>query len=144
MEFKSEEMKKNVLSKNIFTVDDFWTKDQCSTFIERSEEIGYLPATVQTENGPRLLDFVRNNNRVMFKNVGLAETLWQEIKPFAPEAIGNSIAKGVNELFRFYRYQPGQMFKKHRDNSFIRNEREASYYTFMIYLNLIIFKLFRC
>lgn len=128
-------MKKNVLSKNIYTVDDFWTKDRCSAFIERSEEIGYSAATIQTENGPRLLDFVRNNNRVFFKDVGLAEELWREIKPYAPEAIGNSIPVGVNELFRFYRYQPGQMFRKHRDNSFIRNEDEASYYTFMIYLN---------
>ncbi|HEY5823382.1 MAG TPA: 2OG-Fe(II) oxygenase, partial [Cyclobacteriaceae bacterium] len=128
-------MKKNLLSKNIYTVDDFWTRDQCDAFIKHSEEIGYSPATIQTENGPRLLDFVRNNNRVMFKDVALADALWHAMKSFAPEAIGNSIPKGVNELFRFYRYEPGQMFKKHRDNSFIRNEREGSYYTFMIYLN---------
>jgi prolyl 4-hydroxylase len=47
----------------------------------------------------------------------------------------NSHAIGLNELFRFYRYQPGQEFKKHRDNSYIRNNKEASYFTFMIYLN---------
>ncbi len=128
-------MKKNVVSKNIYTIDNFWTKDQCDTFIKRSEDIGYSPATVHTENGPRLLDFVRNNNRVMFKDVALAQSLWKTIEPVAPDAIGNSIPNGVNELFRFYRYEPGQMFKKHRDNSFIRNSHEASYYTFMIYLN---------
>ena len=38
-------------------------------------------------------------------------------------------------MFRFYKYQPGEQFKKHRDQSFIRNEIEASYFTFMIYLN---------
>jgi len=27
------------------------------------------------------------------------------------------------------------MFRKHRDISFIRNPRECSYYTFMVYLN---------
>ena len=34
-----------------------------------------------------------------------------------------------------FRYEPGQLFKKHIDESFIRNELEASYFTFMIYLN---------
>lgn len=42
---------------------------------------------------------------------------------------------GLNELFRFYRYEPGQQFRKHRDQSYIRNSKEASYFTFMIYLN---------
>lgn len=49
--------------------------------------------------------------------------------------IGNSLAIGLNELFRFYRYTPGQRFKVHRDGSYIRNEKEASFFTLLIYLN---------
>jgi len=65
----------------------------------------------------------------------LANELWSQVQSYAPKSIGNSHAVGLNELFRFYRYEPGQQFKKHRDQSFIRNNEEASYYTFMIYLN---------
>lgn len=123
------------LRKNIFLIENFWSSEECENFIAKTEGIGYEPATIQTDNGPRLVDFVRNNNRVISKDFDLAKDLWQKLKPFAPAAIGKSEAVGLNELFRFYKYQPGQQFKKHRDQSYIRNSSEASYFTFMIYLN---------
>ncbi|MDJ0366019.1 2OG-Fe(II) oxygenase [Hymenobacter sp. H14-R3] len=49
--------------------------------------------------------------------------------------MGNSTACGLNELFRFYRYQRGHKFKGHYDESYARNAHEASYFTFMVYLN---------
>jgi prolyl 4-hydroxylase len=67
--------------------------------------------------------------------LALAQEIWNELAPHAPKFIGESEAIGLNELFRFYRYQPGQQFRRHRDQSYIRNSNEASYYTFMIYLN---------
>lgn len=47
------------------------------------------------------------------------------------QAICTSKTVGLNEL----KYQVGQEFKRHRDQSYIRNDIEASYFTFMIYLN---------
>src|SRR5688500_14106565 len=123
------------ISNNIFTVDNFWTKQQCEAFTGKSESIGYEAATIETEKGYVLNESVRNNNRVIYKDFQLATDIWKQLQPFAPRRIGNSIAVGLNELFRFYKYQVGQQFKKHRDQSFIRNDVEASYYTFMIYLN---------
>ena len=41
----------------------------------------------------------------------------------------------VNERFRFYKYEPGQRFKLHHDGCFARSDDEASFLTFMIYLN---------
>jgi len=38
-------------------------------------------------------------------------------------------------MFRIYKYSSGQRFKMHRDGSYIRNENEKSFYTFLIYLN---------
>ena len=43
-------------------------------------------------------------------------------------------AVGLNERFRFYRYDPGQTFRPHIDGHFARND-ERSQFTFMIYLN---------
>ncbi len=128
-------MKQNTLSENIFTIDDFWTQEVCNDFIAKSEAIGYEPATVETESGQKLVTSVRNNNRVIYEDRELAELIWQQAEPYVPKQIGNSVAVGLNELFRFYKYEPGQEFKRHRDQSYIRNDGEASYYTFMIYLN---------
>jgi prolyl 4-hydroxylase len=122
-------------TKDIFTIDNFWTKEECQDFIIKSETIGYEPATVTTEKGQKLVTEVRNNNRVIFNDSLLADKIWQKLKSFAPPQFGNSKAIGLNELFRFYKYQVAQQFKKHRDQSFIRDNIEASYFTFMIYLN---------
>jgi predicted 2-oxoglutarate/Fe(II)-dependent dioxygenase YbiX len=128
-------MKPNKLASHIYTIDNFWTTHECIDFIAKSEDIGYEPAKVGTANVQVVMEGVRNNERVIYKDMQLADSLWQQLKPYAPEKIGNSIAVGLNELFRFYKYQPGQKFKKHRDQSYVRENGEASYYTFMIYLN---------
>ena len=128
-------MELNQLATNISTIDNFWTKQECEDFISKSETIGYEAATVETEKGYVVLETVRNNNRVIYNDANLADKIWLQLKPFAPTKIGNSQAVGLNELFRFYKYQVGQQFKRHTDQSFIRNDIEASYFTFMIYLN---------
>lgn len=128
-------MKTTVLSKDIVLIENFWSDKKCDQFIRQSEAKGYEAAAVQTETGPRVVDHIRNNNRVLYKDVDLARELWNQLEPHAPKSIGDAQAIGLNELFRFYRYQPGQQFRKHRDQSYIRNNSEASYYTFMIYLN---------
>jgi hypothetical protein len=56
-------------------------------------------------------------------------------KALCSPQLGKSEAIGLNELFRFYRYQRGHQFKGHFDESYIRNAMEASYFTFMMYLN---------
>jgi hypothetical protein len=119
----------------IFTIDNFLTGKECDALIVKSEKIGYEEAKVTTDRGEKVLKEYRNNNRVLHTDFELAEKLWNALKSFVPSQLGNSQAVGLNELFRFYKYESGQQFKKHRDQSFIRNENEASYFTFMIYLN---------
>lgn len=128
-------MKLNKHNAHILSIDDFWTAEKCLLFIEESEQRGYEPALVQTDKGQIRVEGVRNNQRVIFTDNDLANEIWEGAKCFIPPKLGNSFAIGLNEMFRFYKYEPGQEFKKHRDQSFIRNETEASYYTLMIYLN---------
>ena len=127
-----------ILKKNaeyIFTISNFWDATECEKLISKSETIGFSRATVNTEIGPRFLETVRNNDRVIYTDHLLADTIWEKLKELSPKKFGKSTAIGLNEQFRFYKYLPGQTFKKHRDQSFIRNEVEASYFTLMIYLN---------
>jgi prolyl 4-hydroxylase len=123
------------LSNHIFLIDDFLSEIECNELILESENIGYKYATVETEKGSLRVESVRNNSRVLYSNIELADRFWVRLKDAAPAKIGKSYAIGLNELFRFYKYTSGHRFKKHIDNSFIRNELEASYYTFMIYLS---------
>jgi hypothetical protein len=123
------------LAKDILLIENFWSAKQCDDFITQSETTGFEQAKIQTDLGQKVVESIRNNRRIMYRNEALANQLWETASQFAPQYTGNSVAIGLNELFRIYKYEPDQKFKKHRDESFIRNESESSYYTFMIYLN---------
>jgi hypothetical protein len=128
-------MKYTKITDTIFTVEDFLTRQECHEYMVLSEGIGYEAAKVNTTGGARVMTGIRNNNRAFHKSEALAQSLWERVKPFVPPRLGNSEAIGLNELFRFYRYQRGHQFKGHFDQSYIRNATEASYFTFMMYLN---------
>lgn len=122
-------------TEHILEIDSFWTPKKCDEFIAKSELIGYESAMIQTENGQKLVESVRNNQRILFTDFELAENIWNDVKKFTISKLGNSKAIGLNEMFRFYKYELHQTFKKHRDQSYIRNASESSYYTLLIYLN---------
>ncbi len=128
-------MKLTQITDSILTIEDFLTREECLENIVLSEGIGYELAKVNTSAGSRVRTDIRNNNRAFYNSEELAQNLWEKAAPFVPSQLGNSTAIGLNELFRFYRYQRGHQFKGHYDESYIRNEQEASYYTFMVYLN---------
>jgi hypothetical protein len=119
----------------IYTIDNFLTVDECNKLIEKSEQIGFEEAEVNVDGAQKMMKMVRNNERILFEDPEYASQLWQKLQSYVKPEIENSKAVGLNEMFRFYKYNPSQRFKMHRDGSFKRNESEFSYYTFMIYLN---------
>ena len=125
----------NHYGETIITVDNFWSDKKCDEFITLSESMGYSEALVQTDLGPRRINHIRNNLRIIHDDVLLAHELWQSISSIAPSNVGNSTSIGLNERFRFYKYTQGQSFRRHRDQSYVRNKYECSFYTFLIYLN---------
>jgi prolyl 4-hydroxylase len=128
-------MNKIQISKDIFLIMDFWTTEQCDSYIKLSEQKGYEDAKINTGMGQRVVKSVRNNKRVLYKDKQFADDIWKDLKHFIPADYGIFAPIGLNELFRFYRYEPKEEFKKHRDASYVRNATEMSFYTFMIYLN---------
>ncbi|TAE67729.1 MAG: oxidoreductase, 2OG-Fe(II) oxygenase [Bacteroidetes bacterium] len=125
-------MKVIQVSDKIIVIENFFSDEECQKYIDLSENLGYEVANIDT--GKIVLE-VRNNERVFYKSEDLAQEIYGRAKPHLPSKIGNSQLCGLNELFRFYKYQKGHRFKGHQDGNFIRNETEASYLTFMIYLN---------
>jgi len=127
--------KQVVVPDHIFTISNFMAQEECVQYINLSENNGYSDAPITTASGYVMRPEVRNNARVILDDVELASSLWQRIAPFVPTPLEGRTALGLNERFRFYRYDVGQKFAPHYDGSFRRPNGEQSQVTFMVYLN---------
>lgn len=119
----------------IWTIENFLTEKDCEDLILFSEMKGFTAATVSLKSGAKMIKGIRNNERLVWSDETLATRYWEQLKAFCPKTLDNSIALGLNEQFRFYKYESNQRFKRHIDGRFKRNETEESRITFMVYLN---------
>lgn len=125
----------HAIAENLFTVSEVVSPTECADFIARGERMGFESATVSTTGGPKMMPGVRNNDRAIFDDPELAASLWERVRRYIPPRLGNSAPAGLNERFRYYRYDPAQRFNAHRDGHVERSPTERSRITFMIYLN---------
>lgn len=116
--------------KNLFT------GDECRDWIELCESEGFDEAPINVGFGKtQIRKSVRNNSRVIIDDENLAFEIWQKVREHLPKTLMGRVALGLNERFRFYRYEPGQKFAYHMDGYYRRENGEQSLLTFMIYLN---------
>ena len=123
------------LDKDIFTVADIFTEKECQGLIAKGEALGFEAATVQLSSGPKMMTNIRNNDRVTFDDFTFADELWQKVADAVPAEIDGWKAVRLNERFRFYRYDPSQRFKRHKDGVVVLPSGEESRLSFLIYLN---------
>lgn len=130
-------MQKQLLTArdDVFVVRDFLTPAECEEYVALCEAAGFGDAPINTFAGPQINKEMRNNERVMIDDPQLAAHLWGRLAPLVPAERGSWRACGLNERFRFYRYDPGQQFDWHFDGPFQRSGTETSDLTFMVYLN---------
>jgi hypothetical protein len=121
--------------EEVFVVRGFLSPAECEQHIARAEAAGFGDAPINTFGGPVVYKAMRNNDRVMLDDPGLAGELWERLRPLVPPRRGQWHAAGLNERLRFYRYDPGQRFAWHFDGAFERSPTEVSALTFMVYLN---------
>ena len=119
----------------IFVIRDFLTPEECQAFVARSESAGYEEATITTAAGAVMNKEVRDNSRLIQDDPALEALLWERFAPFLSPRLGDWRVVGLNERFRYYRYDPGQKFASHRDGAFRRPNGEQSWLTLMVYLN---------
>jgi predicted 2-oxoglutarate/Fe(II)-dependent dioxygenase YbiX len=120
---------------DIFLIRGFLTPDECRHHIERTEAAGYDDAPISTGGGFVMVKSMRNNDRVMLDDPPLAAELFERARPFLPPNFLVWTPVGLNERFRYYRYNPGQKFEWHFDGAFTRDNGDSSKLTFMVYLN---------
>lgn len=128
-------MERKQLAEGVYTIDHVLTAAECEAIIRRAEETGFAAAALNTLDGPQVDRDVRNNDRVMLDDPGLAAELWSRVAPHIPPLWAGRQARGLNERFRFYRYTPGQRFTWHVDGAYERETGERSFLTLLIDLN---------
>ena len=123
------------LGAGILTVDNFLSAEECRNLIQRSETIGYEEAAIRTDEGDRIFKDARDNDRVIFDDLPLAQQLFERAKLFlVPEKDGWTLSR-MNERFRFYRYREKQKFAWHLDGKVTDTRGDETFLTFMVYLN---------
>src|SRR4051812_9400095 len=98
-------MRKELLDgEQVFVIHDFLTAEECAEYVRVTEAAGYGAAPISTLGGFVMAPEIRNNERVMLDNFEWAKKLWDRAKPFVPSPYLGHEATGLNERFRFYRY----------------------------------------
>ena len=123
------------VAEGVYVVPDLLTPEECREFIVLTEAQGYAAAPITTVSGFAMRPDIRNNTRVIVDDVERAEILWQRSRDEIPSFFRGRQAIGLNERFRFYRYDPGERFAPHRDGAYRRDNGEMSLLTFLVYLN---------
>jgi len=119
--------------RSLLTVSNILSPEECDAFIALTERAGYSLAPIG--GGTLIRTEVRNNGRVMIDDPDLGTALWKRLARHLPETSYEWRVVGLNERFRYYRYDVGEYFKWHRDGAFVRSHFERSLFTAMIYLN---------
>ena len=123
------------VAEGVYLVPDLLTPEECQELIVLTEARGYEAAPITTVSGFAMRPDIRNNTRVIVDDVERAEALWRRGRDEIPGFLRGRQAIGLNERFRFYRYDPGERFAPHRDGAYRRDNGETSLLTFLVYLN---------
>lgn len=138
---KVSDVKKLLNKKNDFNykvINSLLSIKRCQELIDISEAKGYEEADISYSSGSKMNKEYRNNERCLYTSEDLREELEVLLLNIVPPNITVNGKKctflKLSGRFRFYKYNPPQMFKKHRD----ANEPEdngISIFTVLIYLN---------
>jgi len=123
------------VASGIFTFDNVLSREECDEYIALTERLGYEGAPITTPLGFAMRPEIRNNGRVILDDPERSNALWQRVRDLVPAFLQGRQAAGLNERFRFYRYDSGERFARHFDGPFRRPSGEESLLTFMVYLN---------
>ena len=129
-------MKLEKKAEGVYVIHNFLTNKECEEYINKSEKIGYHSSALRSVKGKAVqIKELRNNYRVITDDHNSAKYLWNKLENSLPNLVSDWKAIGLNEKFRYYRYNSGELFDWHSDGYFERNSNERSYMTFMIYLS---------
>jgi prolyl 4-hydroxylase len=118
-----------------WTVDDVLAPAACDELLARCARGPWLAATVNRAEGRAVDRRVRNNHLVLVDDAALGHALLGRLRPALPERLMGLTLSGIKERMRCYRYEVGEYFGPHGDQSYPGGPGERSLLTLMVYLN---------
>jgi hypothetical protein len=128
----------------LWTVPDLFSAAECAALVEGSARREWLPATVNSADGRVVEAQLRDSSTAVLRDPPLAAELYRRVRPHVPARMTTELPSqgrvemevtGVHLPLRVYRYEPGQHFGLHQDQSYFGPHGEKSLLTFMVYLN---------
>jgi predicted 2-oxoglutarate/Fe(II)-dependent dioxygenase YbiX len=121
-------------SDRVFSIDPLLTAGECLCLIDDAQRHGFTAAGVRTVAGQRMMQSIRNNERVQFESPVWVERLWLRLSKATLPALDGQVAEALPKELRFYKYSEGQRFKMHKDGSWTEAGL-TSKLTLLVYLN---------
>lgn len=128
----------------LWTVNDLFSPAECANILAGAESTEWFAATVNAAEG-RVVDArIRSSTTAVVRDAALAETLYQRALPHVPARMTTELGDrgrvpmevtGIFQPLRIYRYEVGQHFGLHQDQSYIGEKGTQSLLTLMVYLN---------
>lgn len=119
---------------DILEVSDFLSATRCQELIARSEAVGYLDAKVRTHTGEESMPGIRNNAKAIVEWPEVVGEMEHSLRALGLRSIAGRAMHGLPRSLRFYRYEPGQRFKMHKDGPW-KEDGLTSEWTLLVYLN---------
>jgi prolyl 4-hydroxylase len=125
----------------LWTVPALFSPSECAALVSADRE--WLQATVNSAEGRVVEPVVRDSSTAVLRDPALAAELYRRVLSHVPprmivelEGRRSSLdVAGVHVPVRIYRYEPGQHFGLHQDQSYFGEDGTKSLLTLMVYLN---------
>ena len=115
-------------------VRQFLSRKECQDLIQLAERSGFVAAQVRTTAGQKPMPQVRNNQRTTLASPQWVARLWDLLGAMPLPLIEGQRAVGLPRELRFYKYEPGERFKMHKDGPW-HEDGLSSKLTALVYLN---------
>jgi hypothetical protein len=128
----------------LWTVPGLFSPAECASILAGAADHAWLPATVNSASGRVVEAGVRDSTTAVLRDHALAAELYQRVLPHVPRRMSTELGSrgrvrmevaGVYVPVRIYRYEPGQHFGLHNDQSYFGEDGTKSLLTLMVYLN---------
>ncbi|MDI1431483.1 prolyl hydroxylase family protein [Polyangium sorediatum] len=128
----------------LWTVPALFSPEECASILDGAQGGAWLPATVNAEEGRVVDPRIRSSTTAVLRDPALADELFRRVKPHVPERMTTELGArgrvamhlaGIFLPLRIYRYEVGQHFGLHQDQSYAGEGGTRSLLTLMVYLN---------
>lgn len=128
----------------LWTAPGLFTPAECESILDGVAGAEWLAATVNRAEGRAVDAHLRDNTVAVVRDASLAADLFRRVRPHVPERMSTELgSRGRTELdvagvflpVRVYRYEVGQHFGLHQDQSYFGPAGEVSLLTLLVYLN---------